>query len=310
MEARSQREQKREPKEILEFDVRASDWITSHPSARVALRRNPPEEQRYERELFPGFLLSLTGVAGLATWLARAATNGKRGRRSAPIPILGRSLLLAGAAFAVLSKASVFIALARVIPGLDSMRVPTRGHLFVLLAVAVLAASFLARFAKRSLAVCICLFLVSIDLSAKPFPEAVFFDLPSDATAPPHVSWLRRPEVKAVANLPIKGQSVEARMMWLQKFHGRPIVNGYSSYLPESFRWMRYECRSRQNRLLSRCIDALEESGVSHVVIDDSWYASPGAPLDSRVDAAISLAAQERVRLVFSDGVALVFELR
>jgi len=305
--ARQDHEERRKPQEILAFDTVATDWLA--PSlANLYAGVLPVAWRRAERELFPGALLT----AGLLLALAR----GWGRRRPLPLPPLGRALLAGGLFFALLSSAEVYVLLAEVVPGLDGMRVPTRGQLFVLLAVATLAARGLARGTsstgsrrvRASWAIGVTL-LLALDLGSRPMPASDAHEMERDAALPPHVRWLARDEVRAIAVFPLRGDHTESRRMWRIRGHGKPIANGYSSYVPHPFRYLRSSCRSADNRLTGRCVDALAELGISHAVVEDAWYAAPGAALADRESAALRAEVRPRLRLAFSDREALVYAL-
>lgn len=303
--ARRDHGERRKTQEILAFDTVATDWLA--PSLRnLYAGVLPVAWRRAERELFPGALLT----AGLLSALARESGR----RRMPPLPLLGRALLAGGLFFVLLSSGRVYVLLAKVIPGLDGMRVPTRGQLFVLLAVATLAARGLARGTsatsgrrtRTSWAAGVAI-LLALDLGSRPMAASDVCELERDAALPPHIRWLARDEVRAIAVFPLRGDSTEGRRMWRIRAHGKPIANGYSSFVPQPFRFLRSSCRSADNRLTGRCVDALDELGISHAVVEDAWYAAPGAALADRQGAALRAEVRDRLRLVFSDSQALVY---
>lgn len=306
--ARSDLKERRRPQEIRAFDASLTDWIAPSRSnlySGLAADRG----RRAERDLFPGLLLSMAALAGLVFWRAR-------GRGVAPATLLARALLVAAVYFALITNADVYLALSRFIPGLDGMRVTTRGQLFVLIGLAVLAARGLAVGAgllKTRVALRLMPFLVAAlllpDMVARPLRPATFFAPESGANLPPHVRWLDRDDVRAIAVLPIRGDGRESRRMLRWRWSGKPIANGYSSFLPPTFRYLHRECRPKDNRLSLRCVAALRKLGISHVVAEDAWYAAPGAPLAARLAAAVAGESAGEVQLVFSDSEALVFSV-
>jgi hypothetical protein len=308
IQARSELETTRRPQEIRVYAPAASDWIAPH---RQNLYRDsfPVEGDHAGRELFPGLLLSLGALLGLT--LRRA-----RGAAAPPSTLLARALLAAAVGFVLLTHSAVYLALSKVLPGLDGMRVPTRGHPFVLLGLAVLAARGIVRVRDRGngrraspvLALSLAVLLLP-ELIVRPFAPEGFFPPEGAPATPPHVSWADRDEVRAVAVMPITGDWREARKMWRWRGSGKPIANGYSSFLPPTFRYLRRECRSRDNRLSLRCIAAMRGLGISHAVVEDAWYAAPGSRIEARLGAARAAESVEAARLVFFDAEALVFTL-
>ncbi len=308
IQVRSALEERRRPQEIRAFEPSAADWI-SPTGLNLYSNLAPKPGGHGERDLFPGLLLSLAALVGLVAWRGRL-------RGVATPTLLARALLATAALFVLLTNAEFYLFLARFLPGLDGMRVPTRGQLFVLIGLAVLAAHGLV-FVGRLLAVRGALrplpYLVAAlllpDLVVRPLAPETFFAPESGTNLPPHVRWLNRDEVRAVAVMPIRGDWREGRRMLRWRLSGKPIANGYSSFLPPTFRFLRRECRSRDNRLSLRCIAALRMLGITHVVVEDAWYAAPGAALRNRLGAARALESAGEAHLVFSDSEALVFSL-
>ena len=312
LSARRAHGEKRRPQEIRGFGASTTDWLT--PSPRNLYFDVLPETwHRAERDLFPGLLLAGAAIAG-ATIGAFSRWSPLVRHRRLPMPPLGRALVVAGGTFALLANAEIFLLVARVVPGLDSMRVPSRGQLFVLVALAVFAARALhavqrgARTpTRRALLAAAVGGLLAVDLVAKPIDPGDVYEL--ETKAPPHLIWLGRPAVAAVAVFPMTGSHIEGQRMWRQRWHGRPLANAYSSYLPAPFTYLRSRCRTPENRLLPRCADALSELGISHAVVEDAWYAHPGAAIGNRIEAAVRADATDRFHLEFFDAEALVFSV-
>jgi hypothetical protein len=308
IQARSELETTRSPQEIRVYEPSASDWIAPNRQNRYR-DLLPVEGDHAGRELFPGLLLSLGALLGLALWRARAAP-------ALPWTLLARALVVAAVFFLLLTNSEVYLALSKVLPGLDGMRVPTRGHPFVLIGLAILAARGMITVCKlgsgtRASPLLALFFAVLLlpDLIVRPFAPEGFFAPESASAIPPHVRWIDRDEVKAVAVMPITGDWREARKMWRWHRSNKSIANGYSSFLPPTFRYLRRECRSKDNRLSLRCIAAMRGLGISHAVVEDAWYAAQGSRIEARVGAARAAESAGAARLVFSDTEALVFEL-
>lgn len=307
VQARSELGERRRPQEIRAYEPALTDWLA--PSRlNLYADRMPDFGRRDEGELFPGLLLSVAGLAGLCLWRVRA-------RGSRPTTPLARALLAAAVFFALLTHSTFYLAVARFVPGLDGMRVTTRGQLFILLGVAVLggrAATWAGRGvrgrAKLALAG-LAGALLFADVVVRPLP-ADSFHAAQDAPPPAeHVGWASSHGVRAVALLPLWGDWREAHRMLRWRTSGVAIANGYSSFLPPTFKFLRRECRTADNRLSLRCIAALRELGITHIVVEDDWYAAPGAALRARLGAARAAASAAAAPLAFADTRALVFAL-
>lgn len=307
IQARSELEERRRPEEIRAFAPVMSDWISP---AKASLYKDlaPSSGIRDERDLFPGLFLSLAGLAGIGLWWARP-------RRGLPPTLLARGLLAAAAFFVMLTHSTFYLAVARFLPGLDGMRVTTRGQLFILIGVAVAggrAAIEVRRIGRRNrrwvLATLAGVLLLG-DIVVRPIPAESYFSPPAEAAPFGHVEWARSHGVRAVAILPLWGDWREAHRMLRWRTAGVRIANGYSSFLPPTFKYLRRECRSRDNRLTLRCIAGMREIGVTHVVVEDAWYADPGASIHARLGAARAAESLTAAPLAFSDTQALVFAL-
>ncbi len=180
-----------------------------------------------------------------------------------------RGLLAAGGISFLFSFPIVFVPMAEVLPGLDRMRVPARFYVFVSLAVAWLAALALDRLARRwpgrHGAVVTGLLLVAI--GGELVPRAMAWNpVPDEAGLEPVYQWLgRQPDVTAVLELPAGEVLPDISYMYRQTFHHKPLINGYSGFIPPTY-----------YALLGRCcfpipddetLEVLRSLGVSHVII-------------------------------------------
>ena len=298
--------------EVEALGVRSADWLS--PS--ILNRYSGPALRswwRPEGDLFPGFLLGFGTVVGLAG----LALGPRRGRRCAHLSVLGRALVVSGAALAVLENGPVFAGVAKVLPGLAGLRAPTRLHFFVLLAAAVLTGRALATVRRRSgsrwaprITGLAALLLLVPEVWVRPLPRSDGLEPERAGQLPAHVRWLGSHPVRAVAHLPFVDAHVEAARMWRTRFHCRPIANGYSGYLARSFLYFRHECRAPLGAVSARCLDALEALGVSHLVVEDASRGLEPGDLRGRLAAALRRDARSRLTLEFADDEALVLALR
>lgn len=156
-------------------------------------------------------------------------------------PIWIRGLLASGLVSTLLAHPVVFFTLRSWVPGMDGMRVPQRFWAFALPALAFAAGvgldavtNALRSSAARRLVPLAACALLATELAPKSFewtPVASQTDLPRSS------QFLRdEPAVRGVLVLPLFGDHREAERMWLASFHGKPIANGYSGFLPASYR--------------------------------------------------------------------------
>ena len=124
---------------------------------------------------------------------------------------------------------------------------------------------------------------------------------------PQYVSFLRSSPIRALAVFPLGGNEDDIQRMWRSLAHGKPIANGYSGYLSDSFRSLKRICRFPKRRISDECVAEMRSMGLSHFVIEASGSAveeSAAARLNSVVREGT-----EGIALVYSDRDALVFAL-
>jgi hypothetical protein len=187
---------------------------------------------RPENSLFAGFLPTALFLVGAAAAL--------RGLRREPADPWARGLALAGLVCFALSFAPVYVPLARVVPGLSGMRVPARFYAFVSLALVYFAArgvDLLLRHVstpggRAALAAGLALVL-AVELA----PRRIGWErLPREEELPRAYFWIRdNPSVKALVELPLGADSRENEYLYASTLHWKPIANGYSGYMAESY---------------------------------------------------------------------------
>jgi hypothetical protein len=178
--------------------------------------------------LFPGVVLLALAVLGIV--------QSRRRRVITLLAFAGSSFLLSLSPRVVIAGHSLHEGLAWVVPGLAQIRSIWRAGLFVQLALALLAAYGLhalhrRRYLPQGLAL-----LALLEL----WPRAqLLARAPAEAA---HAAWaarMRQRPGEPYVLLPFaEGANVRAfepsaRLMTLTRLHGRPMLNGYSSYFPE-----------------------------------------------------------------------------
>ncbi len=224
----------------------------------------------------------------------------------AELPAWPRGLLAAGAATFLLTFPQVYLPLSRYVPGLAQMRVPTRFYAFVAMAIAFLAAYGFDRLreqlssadTRRAFAAGV-LLLVAIEQAPKPLDwNEIEPRLGPTATD----RWLAQaPAVRAVLEVPLGRVEDDIPTMYRTSHYGKPVVNGYSGFLPADNMEFRRSCCSP----LPRTIDLarLRALGVTHVVARLAGL----RPWQRR--EIERWPRREAVRRVFADEEAQVFEI-
>jgi hypothetical protein len=243
-------------------------------------------------------------------------------RRSAPSrPLLPagdpwlRGIALSGLACCALTFPIVYLPLARIVPGLDGMRSPARFYAFVSLAVALFAArgidAFLERLrsarARRIAGVVLAVVLIA-ELAPKPVR---WVPLLREEDFPPVYFWIaRQPDVRALAELPLRRNWRENAAMYYSTLHWRPIANGYSGYEPASHREIADRIRYVPDR---DGLELLRSLGITHVLIHtDELGRRRSLPLEALDDFERTLAAgpNREADPVYRDDTTRVYRLR
>jgi len=219
------------------------------------------------------------GLAG-ALWL--------RGRAGAP-PLLDRArlpdgtadwwlgLALGGGLSFLLSLPAFYIPAMRLLPGLSGMRVSARFGLFVAFTLSVFAArgvdaaaariSATARSpkAKRFELWAFGALLAGIAWFELGPHEVRWMRVLTEREFPPVYGWLaNRPEVLAVAEIPMFASPSETSYMYYSTAHWKPLANGFSGYDPPIHQELAAQLRTVPS---SGGLERLRQLGVTHLVI-------------------------------------------
>ncbi len=185
-----------------------------------------------------GFLLLVSAGAALLLrrrWRRKGTASG--GVRWAELPPWPRGLLAAGAAAFLFTFPQVYLPLARYVPGLTQMRVPARFYAFAAVALAFLAAygfdrlreRFGSKLARRGFAAATIL-LLAIEQA----PRRLDWNEIEPALGAGAVDrWLAKSAaVQAVLEVPLGRVQDDIPTMYRASHYDKPIVNGYSGYIP------------------------------------------------------------------------------
>lgn len=258
----------------------------------------------------PGAAYTLGGIAigaSLLCWLLlRRRWGGNLPIRWSTMPPLDRAVLLVGAVCLALAFPVVYEPLARIVPGLGKMRVPSRFYVFTTLATAFFAARALdglrARLSRgpamaAGLAI---LATMSLELAPSALP---WHRVPLPAEYPPVYHWLAESDnaedVSALLELPMLPGADELLYMLYSTAHWRPLVNGYSAHLPPTYLLAQETCSSGLPD--PPCLELMRSLGVSHVIIHRVWKNRAKRRAFDRWRSAVDSGEVRGVRVVFAE---------
>ena len=233
----------------------------------------PPENRLYgaltstlagsESRLMPGLLAALLAIAG--AWWTRRRIETR----------MYVAALIASAVLALGTNTVLYRLLLAVVSPLQGLRVPARFGMVMALAIAVLAglgaARLLARVRRPLLRhalggalVGVCVLEYASDVG--PLERWV-------QRAPVYALWLRGQPPAAVLELPAPRSWAlplyDAEWSYLGRFHGQPMVNGYSGYYPREYLDLLNTLVRFPN---AASLDALRRHGVRYIVLHEDRY--------------------------------------
>jgi hypothetical protein len=157
-----------------------------------------------------------------------------------------RGLLVSGVLCFLLTFPLVYLPLMRLIPGLSGMRVPARFDAFVSFSLVFFAAGELdrrlseTRPERRNLAVGIVAALLLLEVMPRPIEWS---PLEQEKDFAPVYHWLAaQPNVDGLLELPLKDNSTDISYMYFATLHWKPLVNGYSGYIPSHYAELMRSC--------------------------------------------------------------------
>jgi hypothetical protein len=229
------------------------------------------------RALWQGLGLLFVGSLALWAFLSRCLRGG---------PLLDwrgmdpweRGLLLSGVVSFLLSFPLLYIPLMGIVPGMSGMRVPARFAAFLGLTVVWLAARGLdglagrmSRPVVRRLLFAALLLVVFLELLPRPVR---WVEVPREEDFPAVYRWLAgRDDVHALIEVPLRPDASEAAYMYYSTLHWKPIVNGFSGFIPPSYE----RIAEGVARFLpdAEAVSLLASEGVTHIVVHPDLLGGP-----------------------------------
>jgi hypothetical protein len=192
--------------------------------------------------------------------------------------------------------------LARIVPGMDGLRVPARMSVLVLLALCVLAAigaaRLLAQLSRRGRAAAVVALGVAMVAEGWAAPLALApidpHGRPADRSA---YRWLAQQAPGAAVELPIVEWAIAPTLtyQYATLWHGHPIVNGYSGY-GSALQTFLGGAASPLNDLdhIGDALALLRGVGVRYVLVHPRDYADPdlGAATAAAIRAQAAAASE------------------
>lgn len=250
---------------LAEAQTHAADWRSYLASSAISHGWLLPLIGRWNDVLFPGFLATL--LAAFGVWTAVRDRAGRSPSRETAVLYLLIGGLAMWASFG--PDAGLYTLLHEGVPGFALMRVPSRLGVVVSLAVAVLAAFGVASVASRAgqvaaagLALAAVLELTAVPLTTRPVPPVpvvyrLLSRLPDGPVAEFPFFWDRRNFYR------------HGYYMLNSTAHWKPLVNGYSDYIPPDFLDMAVPVSSFP---AMEAFKLLEARGVRYVVFHLRFY--------------------------------------
>jgi hypothetical protein len=302
----------RPPEEIEQYSAKLASYFSpSHGNLyfgegadrflRGVLGESADLFHRPENELFAGFLPTILFFVG-----AIAALHGLRRGTADP---WARGIALAGLICFALSFAAVYVPLSRILPGLSGMRVPARFYAFVSLAVVYFAARGVDLLLRRAPGVraraAVAVALAAV-LAFELAPRRIAWErVPRERELPRAYSWLRdEPEVAALVELPLYADSRENRYLYAATVHWKPIANGYSGYVAESYLGLVNHIPFVPH---ADGFDLLRKMGISHLVVHAE---KPGQPrIVKRWEARFGTGPERQMVKVYQENEISIYRI-
>lgn len=255
------------------------------------------------------YRLAATGLLlGFVALGLRRVWGGNWPLRLADLSPWERGVLISGIVTFFLTFPIVYQPLMQWIPGLSGMRVSARFYSFVSFAIAWFAARELDRWlrhagspALRRAAAALCAAFLLIELAPLRFE---WVPTPPEGDYPPVYHWLaRQKDIEAILELPMPDDTTNISYMVMATHHWKPLVNGFSGYVPDIYARFRESCCWPVPNPSQ--LEILHDWGVSHIVLH-KWALNR----DWSWQILTAFEKGERVKLVYDDGEDRVYRIQ
>ena len=284
--------------EVTRFSARPSSYLVATPD-NYLYGRAFQARGRGERRLFPGLLAVLLALVGLLL------------RRPGPTAIVYLLLMTLAFEMSLGLSGYSFALLYDHVPIFSGLRAIARLGLFVLFFIAALAAFGMAALesslprAGRIAAAIVIWSVLLLEYWVAPIHLTTYPN-----TAPPLYAWLATQPRGVVAEFPMPSESelpyAEPVYTYMSAFHWKPIVNGYSGYVPPSYLARLGEASNFPD---DRSIVRLRQDGVRYVIVHPPFYRrQDGERVVNEARARSEL--RELGRFHDGTGDAVVFQVR
>jgi hypothetical protein len=217
-----------------------------------------------EEPLFPGIVACILVLISLTT-RDSFAPNGNPGIGKYKRIWVYASVGILGVALSLGPSGGLFSLLFHLLPPYQGLRVPSRAAILFLFAVAVLAAIGLSRIKTASIRVALLAF-AAVECYAGPLPWS--FAAPDLPPIYRDVASLSEPGALVELPLPPPERFQDnARYVYRSIYHWRPLVNGYSGFVPASYR---RAFNLLMKRDFSQGLAELSEEGVRFALVHTS----------------------------------------
>jgi hypothetical protein len=254
-----------------------------------------------EEPLFPGFVASALALLALAASILIADKPGSKTKQSRAVrdEWIYTAVGFLGIALSLGPSGGLFSALFRLLPPYQGLRVPSRAAILFLLAVAVLAAIGLNRVKSKGTQLAL-IAMVAAECYAGPLPWS--FQAPALPTIYREVASLSEPGALVELPLPPPERIQDnARYIYYSIYHWRALVNGYSGFIPPSYR-KSFSGLMRGD--FSRRLELLSAEGVRFLLAHTTRI---GPRLHRQIDEA---EASGLLRLLAEEGEDRLYKIR
>lgn len=257
------------------FSANLTSFLATSPLNRIYGLFSLPY-LKAEGALFPGLFVLVLSIFGFVRRVRK--NRGKKPVLENPV-VLYSIIGLLSFLFTFGSKGP-YVLLYKFVPGFDGLRVASRFHIFVMFALAVLAAfgiktlfsSFHLKKRIKYLLASLFMIIILIEYLSIPIPLK---SVAVKENIPEVYKWFSQQKNEfPIIELPLPGPEervslVECPRLYYSTYHWKKLVNGYSGYFPPLYdelkrRWQRHSFGENINDLI--------DLGVKYIILHASSY--------------------------------------